>query len=68
MEFKLARSNKGDGMDKVKKTTIQPLNEFLKALVSVELEFRKTRLKLFGKKPLWQRYSEGERIKIPRIK
>ena len=52
---------------KIIKTTTESLDAFLKRLISIEAEFAQHKLKLIGKKPLWQQW-KGESIKIPKIK
>lgn len=51
------------------KTTIQPINDFLKSLVNIEVKLKSQGFKMkTGVYEKWLYWSRGEKIKIPKIK
>lgn len=55
-------------MAKVRKTTIQPINDFLKALVNIEAKINEQGFKMkIGMYDKWLYWAKGEKIKIPKI-
>ena len=53
----------------MKKTTIQPLNQFLKKLISIEAELDKQGFEMkVGIHDKWLYWNKGKRIKIPKLK
>ena len=56
-------------MGKIRKTTIQPIQDFLKSLANVEVKLNELGFKMkIGTYDKWIYWTKGKKIKIPKIK